>query len=103
MRKKPNITDKEKNFIDSADVNIKDNLKNKSNDFENKSKWPFTSEDYTPVFPNGSNLKKPITLAIKEYEWLAIEEHTKMLGVSKTEWIRFAMYKLMFEEQRKIN
>lgn len=61
--------------------------------------WPLWNEQINPSLAAGSNLTKPLNLALKEYEWNSIERHTKILGVRKIEWVRYAIFSLMQKEQ----
>lgn len=61
-------------------------------------KWPLLTYS-APSMAEGSTLLKPISIALKEFEWNSIDKHTKILGVTKAEWIRSAIFKLMSEEQ----
>ncbi len=47
----------------------------------------------------GSNLGKPLNISIKEYEWNTIDWHIKNIGIPKAVWIKYAMFKLLEEEQ----
>lgn len=62
-------------------------------------KWPILKINLKPIMNNGSSLRKPINLPLKEFEWNTLENHTKKLGVGKTEWIRYAIYRILVEEQ----
>ena len=98
MRKRP--IDRQ-NFIDNASGDIAQTsiLKDDLHQYVKNTNWPLEKESLQPSLAEGSNLKKPMILPIKEFEWNSIERHTKALGVPKSEWIRYAIYKLMQEEQ----
>lgn len=61
--------------------------------------WPITDELIAPSMPEGSNALKLLTIQTRDFEWKAIDRHVKALRVSKSEWLRHAIYKLMQEEQ----
>ena len=101
MRKRPSRNELESSFIDNAVTNKSDNetIKEDFHQYIKKSRWPVLEEDIAPSLAEGSKLRKPLTLALKEIEWNSIDRHTKTLGVAKLEWIRYAIFKLMQEEQ----
>ncbi len=78
----------------------KDTLRNSPYKSGSKFPWPLFEEEYTPMVQEGSSLSKNMTLALKEFEWKTIDFHTKVLKVSKSAWIRYAIMKLLDEEQR---
>lgn len=90
MCRKINEPKVEKNFlyINSKVLNRKQQLK-----------WPVLKINLKPIMNNGSSLRKPINLPLKEFEWNTLENHTKKIGVGKTEWIRYAIYRILVEEQ----
>lgn len=103
MRKRPiqkNIDD----FIDSA-ATTKELSKNtyESNDYFRN--WPAEKNiNYSvPALTTGSNLRKAISMSTTEKEWNAIDNHVKFLGVSKMEWLRYAIFKTMNEEIKYFN
>jgi hypothetical protein len=101
MRKRPVKESLENDFISQAIADKKDNS-DESNDFYNhmiKVKWPIEDREVSPSLEKGSHLRKPINLPLREYEWNSLDKHTKSLGVQKSEWIRYAIFKLMHEEQ----
>ena len=62
--------------------------------------WPIYEETISPSLADGSTtLNKNMTIAIKENEWNSIDRHVKALKLNKSEWIRYALFKLMQEEQ----
>jgi hypothetical protein len=105
MRKRPDRDDMEKKFINGAVADKKDDVyeqdKTEANSHENvtRKKWPLEDIVIEPLLAPGSSLRRPINLPLKEYEWNSLDRHTRSLGVQKTEWIRYAIFKLMGEEQ----
>ena len=62
--------------------------------------WPLDKEPLSPSLAEGSTtLNKNMTLALKENEWNSIDRHVKALNRNKSEWIRYALFRLMQEEQ----
>lgn len=100
MRKRPKRQDIG-NFLDgSASLKADEGvLKEDYHRYVRRASWPLDDASPTPSMANGTNLRKPITLPLKEYEWNSLERHTKALGVQKSEWIRHAMFDLMQKEQ----
>jgi hypothetical protein len=100
MRRRPN-KDEEQKFINQAKADFSETqtIKEDLHKYVRKSKWPISNEDISPSFAEGSSLRKPWTIPLKEYEWNSIDRHTKAIGVQKSEWIRHAMFRLMQEEQ----
>ena len=105
MRKRPNRDDMEKKFINGAVADKKDDdyehQETEVNGHEKitRKKWPLEDIPITPLLAQGSSLRRPINLPLREYEWNSLDLHTRSLGVQKTEWIRHAIFKLMGEEQ----
>jgi len=64
--------------------------------------WPIDRRNPNPQFAEGSILRKPLTINLRENEWNTIEEHIQNLGVRKTDWLRHALFKLIEEEQKYI-
>ncbi|MDC0344923.1 hypothetical protein OAN22_02095 [Alphaproteobacteria bacterium] len=97
MRKRPeqNIVDK---FIDGARA---EDLSRTETSL--KRDWPHDRHHPVPELADGSGLKFQMTFSFKEFERNSIERHVKALGVSKIEWIRQAIFKLMEEEQKHYN
>ena len=54
-----------------------------------------------PKMAQGSLLRKPLTINLKENEWNTIDEHTKQLGISKIDWLRHAIFSLIEKEQNQ--
>lgn len=93
MRKRPHH---EKSFIRAA---IVDQSEQEAEAVYNAHvKWPLLPNVSTPLMADGTVLRKPMTLPLKEYEWNTIDDHTKRLGISKAEWIRYAIFRVMQEE-----
>ena len=100
MRKRPSY-DAERAFLEKARGDRADQqlIKEDLHTFVSPQPWPLDDIEPYPSMPEGSFLRKPMSLPLKEKEWNAIERHTKALGVSKSTWIRHAIFKLMEEEQ----
>jgi len=63
--------------------------------------WPLSHVNPTPSLAKGrEDLKKPFLIHLTEQQWNSLERHCKELGVSKAEWLRHAMYRLLEEEQQ---
>ena len=101
MRRKPGIKKIEKEFIEnSASSRAEQNSSEEITITQNVHlKWPVSNLEKNPLMEEGSSLRRPINLPLKEFEWNTIETHTKKLGVGKSEWIRHAIYRLLIEEQ----
>lgn len=101
MRRKPKTRKIEEQFIESSPTEEKNSERISSNliDRTQQLKWPVIRLDTNPIMNNGSSLRRPINLPVKEFEWNTVESHTKKLGVGKTEWISYAIYRLLIEEQ----
>ena len=104
MRRKPDAKELKEAFIKNSPVDDETGATRHNADRSHQSygKWPFGEIDDTPIFEEGSNLRKPINLQLKEFEWNTIDRHVKSLGVGKNEWFRYAVYKLLLSEQREI-
>lgn len=99
MRERPNKNKTEEAFINQGQAEVTDSRVKDFRVYVKHSKWPIFKYNFNPSLAEGSILRKPITLPLKEYEWNSIDRHTKALGVQKSEWIRYAVFKLMSEEQ----
>lgn len=64
-----------------------------------KYRWPLDDSPVNPSIAPGSHLRKSMSLPLKEYEWNSIDRHAKVLGVGKSDWIRYAIFKQLQEEQ----
>jgi hypothetical protein len=63
--------------------------------------WPLSNPNPNPSLAKGrEDLKKPYLIHLTEQQWNSLERHTKVLGVSKAEWLRHAMLRLLEEEQQ---
>jgi len=62
-------------------------------------KWPTEENPVKPSMADGSELPKPTNISMKEYEWNTIDIHTKKIGVPKAVWIKYAIFKLLEQEQ----
>jgi hypothetical protein len=63
--------------------------------------WPLSRPQPNPSLAKGrSDLKKPLLIHLTEQQWNSLERHTTVLGVSKAEWLRHAMLRLLEEEQQ---
>ncbi len=101
MRKRPVDQKKEQDFVERV-ITHKDEEINTKEDFHKyvrKSKWPVFDDIISPSMADGSNLRKPMSLPIKEFEWNSIDRHTKTIGVNKSEWLRYAILRLIQDEQ----
>lgn len=106
MRRRPEKDKLIENFIKNAPGNVdaiqSTEAKTDIKDFHvyiQHAKWPLHNQKIEPSLAEGSSLRKPILVPLKEYEWNSIDRHTKALGIQKSEWIRYAIFKLMHEEQ----
>jgi len=98
MRNRP--TQKEAlEFVEKAHKDEKMNTKVDFHKYVRKSKWPIFDDVISPSMADGSHLRKPMSLPIKEFEWNSIDRHTKTIGVNKSEWLRYAILRLMQDEQ----
>ncbi|MDR2781363.1 MAG: hypothetical protein LBB21_02790 [Holosporaceae bacterium] len=62
--------------------------------------WPISQDIVLPSLADGSTtLNKNLSVYLKEREWNSIDRHVKALDRNKSEWIRYALLKLMHEEQ----
>lgn len=62
--------------------------------------WPLSKEEISPSLAEGSEtLNKNMSIFLKEQEWNSIDRHTKALKLNKSTWIKYAIFKLMQEEQ----
>lgn len=101
MRKRPEREIEEKRFIEGAEASISDQktVKEDLHKYVRKMNWPIDDADISPSLAKGSNLRKHLTLSLTEVEWNSIDRHTKSIGTNKTAWIRYAVFRLMQEEQ----
>jgi len=101
MRKRPEREMEEKKFIDNAQASMADQktIKEDFHKYVRRMNWPIDNTDISPSLAEGSNLRRHLTLSLTEKEWNSIDRHTKALGTNKTAWIRYAIFRLMQEEQ----
>lgn len=101
MRKSPTRELEEKKFIEGAEASVADQqtIKEDLHKYVRKIDRDINEIDINPSLAEGSVLRKPLTLALTEKEWNSIDRHTKAVGYNKTSWIRYAIMKLMQEEQ----
>jgi hypothetical protein len=66
--------------------------------------WPIDGEVAPSLLKGRNDVEKNLSLRINEDIWLSIEAHCASLDVTKSEWIRFAMLRLLqYEQQWFIN
>ena len=94
MRKKPSSIEK---FVESA--SYKDTASDERTTF---STWPINNSEPQVKFDDGSKLNRSINLPLKEFEWNTLDSHVKKIGVSKSKWIKHAIYRLLSEEQSSL-
>lgn len=103
MRSRPNIPPKtaEQKFIENAQADKLESheIKEDLHKHVKRASWPLDNSMPTPSLADGSALKKPILVYLNEREWNSIDRHTKAIGVSKQEWLKHAIYKLLEDEQ----
>jgi hypothetical protein len=102
MRNRPTTSKTpEQEFIENAQADrLEANItKEDLHLYVRKVSWPLGEHSPTPSFAEGSSLKKPVLVYLNEKEWNSIDRHTKTIGVSKQEWLKHAIYKLLEEEQ----
>lgn len=88
----------EEKFISEAVAEKTETVKEDLHKYVTRSAWPLFGE-ISPSYAEGSNLSKPLNVSMKEFEWNSIERHIKTLDVEKSKWIRYAIFKLIEEEQ----
>ena len=84
----------EKNYIEEKNTAIED-----LHQYVRSIKWPIEDISISPSMSKGSKLGKPISISMKEYEWNTIDRHTKAIRIAKATWIKYAIFKLLQEEQ----
>jgi hypothetical protein len=63
--------------------------------------WPLSRPNPNPSLAKGrEDLKKPYLIHLTEQQWNSLERHAKVLGISKAEWVRHAILRLLEEEQQ---
>ena len=63
-----------------------------------KSKWPVLDTEICSL-AEGSELKKHTLINLTEREWNTIDRHTNSLGISKNQFMKYAIFKTILEEQ----
>tara|TARA_Y100000588_G_C14281118_1_gene937216 strand:- start:8160 stop:8474 length:315 start_codon:yes stop_codon:yes gene_type:complete len=103
MRHRPSKDELIKKFIDKAETEKEDASQRKGPAVAQAFRqWPMVPAQ-APRFAAGSELSRPINLPLKEFEWNTLDQHVKKIGVSKSKWIRHAIYALLAEEQNHMN
>jgi hypothetical protein len=102
MRKKNEIKIEHYKFLHESRAEKMDNI----GEIEDLHKyvrpinWPISKEQISPSMADGSAaLNKNMSICLKEREWNSIDRHVKALDRNKSEWIRYAMLRLIQEEQ----
>jgi hypothetical protein len=103
MRKRSTVVSNEEAFITGA-ATEQEVVQPKTTDLHRyvvrPRTWPLSHLNPTPSLAKGrEDLKKPFLIHLTEQQWNSLERHTKALGVSKAEWLRHAMLRLLEEEQ----
>lgn len=101
MRKRPIRSDVAE-FINNA---VADKITTSYEDSEiflmlSKIKWPINGEKFHAPNTEGSTLRKDLNIALKEHEWNALDKHVGSIGISKLQWVKHAIFKLMDEERK---
>ena len=98
MISRKDLSKKESDFVNAAQEETVENIDLHS--LVKPTKWPISNRNISPSMANGStSLRKTLTIQLKEAEWNSVDRHTKALNISKNEWVRYAILKLMQEEQ----
>ena len=103
MRKRMTAVNREETFIEGAATEIEE-TQPKTVDLHRYVKrhdWPLDQKEPNPSLSakGRKDLKKPLLIHLSEQLWNSIDRHTRVLGVSKGEWVRHAMLRLLEEEQ----
>jgi hypothetical protein len=98
MRKRPLDNQAIEKFINSSSDSFSKG-KEDSSKYVKGNRWPLIEDIKLCTMANGSDLRKPLLINMKENEWETIERHVKDLNVAKSEWIRAAIFKTIKEEQ----
>ncbi len=103
MRKRTTSLSQEDAFVEGATTEA-EATQTKTVDlhrYVQRHDWPLTSQTPEPSLASGrGDLKKPLLIHLSERLWKSIDRHTRVLGVSKGEWVRHAILRLMEEEQQ---
>lgn len=62
--------------------------------------WPIDFQENPVLFEGREGVDRPFHMRLKEDLWLSIEHHCAALGVTKSEWVRVAILKLLQTEQQ---
>lgn len=68
-------------------------------DLVHRSDWPIFQRGEPMLADGSSKLDKPFIFRAKENLWNSMDEHCKRLGVGKSEWVREAILRQLYEEQ----
>jgi hypothetical protein len=102
MRKRQDLSAEQSNFIHNATSETRDEI-GEIEDFHKYVRpmdWPISKDPISPSLAEGSTtLNKNLSVYLKEKEWNSIDRHVKALDRNKSEWIRYALLRLMQEEQ----
>jgi hypothetical protein len=102
MRKRDDINVKYHEFLHGSSSEKMDDI-GKIEDLHKYVKpisWPISKDPISPSMADGSVvLNKNLSVYLKEKEWNSIDRHVKALNRNKSEWIRYALLRLMQEEQ----
>lgn len=98
MRKRPSDEQAIAKFIDSSSDSLFKGKEDGSK-YVKGNRWPLIEDITLCTMADGSDLRKPLLINMKENEWKTIERHIKDLNVAKSEWIRAAIFKTIKEEQ----
>lgn len=102
MRKRPSREQLIEQFIEAAPAEQlnRETSKEDIHNYVQPAPWPVIKEKVEPSWAKGDKvLRRSQNLSLKDYEWNSIDRHVKALGVQKVTWIRYAIFKLMQEEQ----
>lgn len=70
-------------------------------DLVQRTAWPITFTKHQPILAPGRNdIDRPFVMRLKEDLWNSVEAHCTALGVSKSEWVREAILRQLWEEQQ---
>lgn len=66
-----------------------------------RTNWPITFTPQAPILAEGrDDIDKPFVMRLKENFWNSVEIHCQALGIPKSEWVRKAMERQLYEEQQ---
>lgn len=75
------------------------NLDSFAFDLVHRSDWPIFKHGEPMLADGSAKLDKPFIFRAKENLWNSMDEHCKRLGVGKSEWVREAILRQLYEEQ----